>query len=291
MTTHFAWLEITGKCQLTCQHCYADSGPSGTHGRMQTVDWQRVIDQLVLAGVTAVQFIGGEPMLHPDLALLVEYALNCELRVEVFSNLVHVPRHMWSVLERPGASLATSYYSDDPAEHAVITQRPTHAHTRANIEEAVRRRIPLRAGVIEIKLNQRSTEAQADLADLGVDQIEVDHLRKVGRGAGDFQPDASQLCGHCASGVIAISPDGEVWPCVFSRWLSVGNVMNQELTDILISPEADRVRVELQSGFDHTPAKMPCVPNMCDPQCGPSCSPACRPAGNCRPAGGCVPSY
>ncbi|PWK82464.1 hypothetical protein C8D88_11357 [Lentzea atacamensis] len=23
----FAWLEITGKCQLSCTHCYADSGP------------------------------------------------------------------------------------------------------------------------------------------------------------------------------------------------------------------------------------------------------------------------
>jgi MoaA/NifB/PqqE/SkfB family radical SAM enzyme len=23
----FVWLEITGKCQLECAHCYADSGP------------------------------------------------------------------------------------------------------------------------------------------------------------------------------------------------------------------------------------------------------------------------
>ncbi|MBA2309466.1 MAG: hypothetical protein H0W01_09270 [Pseudonocardiales bacterium] len=29
----FLWLEITGKCQLACEHCYADSsGPTRTHG-------------------------------------------------------------------------------------------------------------------------------------------------------------------------------------------------------------------------------------------------------------------
>ena len=41
----FMWLEITGKCQLACGHCYAESGPDGTHGQMTTADWRRVIDQ------------------------------------------------------------------------------------------------------------------------------------------------------------------------------------------------------------------------------------------------------
>lgn len=26
----FLWLEITGKCQLACEHCYVDSGPTGS---------------------------------------------------------------------------------------------------------------------------------------------------------------------------------------------------------------------------------------------------------------------
>ena len=35
----FVWLEVTGSCQLVCGHCYADSGPDGTHGQMSTDDW------------------------------------------------------------------------------------------------------------------------------------------------------------------------------------------------------------------------------------------------------------
>lgn len=55
----FVWLEITGRCQLSCSHCYARSGPAGSHGRMTMNDWLRVIDQAAGLGVDWVQFIGG----------------------------------------------------------------------------------------------------------------------------------------------------------------------------------------------------------------------------------------
>ncbi|WDN56604.1 radical SAM/SPASM domain-containing protein [Streptomyces clavuligerus] len=297
----FAWLEITGKCQLLCEHCYADSGPHGSHGSMRLEDWRRVIGQLSAQGVTAVQFIGGEPMLHPGLPGLIGYALDRGLRVEVFSNLVHVPEGLWPVLERDGVSLATSYYSDDPAEHAAVTGRPSHARTRANIAEAVRREIPLRAGVIDVREGQRTVAAQRELETIGVRQIGTDRLRQVGRGGRECTPDTSQLCGHCVSGVIAVSPDGSVWPCVFSRWLPVGNVMDTALADILASPGAQRVREELAADFAAREVTMadgkPKPPPPCDPKCGPACGPACNPscwptgAGPCTPKGGCQPNY
>ncbi|MGW1974119.1 radical SAM protein [Streptomyces sp. NPDC001889] len=297
----FAWLEITGKCQLLCEHCYADSGPRGSHGPMESDDWRRVIEQLAARGVTMVQFIGGEPMLHPDLSALIGFALDRGLRVEVFSNLVHVPASLWPVLARQGVSLATSYYSDDPAEHAAVTGRPSHARTRANVAEAVRRGVPLRTGVIDVREGQRVFAAQRELEMLGVQQIGTDRLRQVGRGVRESAPDTSQLCGHCTSGVIAISPDGSVWPCVFSRWLPVGNVLDAALADILASPEAQRVRDELTADFAAREVAMegdkPKPPPLCDPKCGPACGPACNPscwptgAGPCTPNGGCQPNY
>jgi hypothetical protein len=64
----FLWLEITGRCGLGCSHCYAGSGPSGSHGAMTAGDWRSVISQAADLGVSMVQFIGGEPTLHPDFA-------------------------------------------------------------------------------------------------------------------------------------------------------------------------------------------------------------------------------
>jgi hypothetical protein len=79
---------------------------------------------------------------------LVHRALDPGLEVEVFSNLVHVPPQLWEIFAQPSVQLATSYYSDDAAEHEGITKgRGSHARTKANITEALRRSIPLRVGL------------------------------------------------------------------------------------------------------------------------------------------------
>jgi MoaA/NifB/PqqE/SkfB family radical SAM enzyme len=287
------WLEITGRCQLRCIHCYADSGPEGGHGTMAAADWQRVIGEAADVGVQLVQFIGGEPTLHPALPGLVGRALARDLEVEVFTNLVHMTPALWETFSQPRVRLATSWYTDNPAEHAAITGGQSYARTRDGIVEALRRSIPLRVGVVSIHDGQRTQEARAALIALGVTDIGSDDLRKVGRGARGQVPGTGQLCGHCANGNLAVAPDGTVWPCVFARWLPLGNVRKTSLRDVIAGPDMAAATAQLTTAF--TPIERPCVPKMCDPQCGPSCSPACRPQcnpqGPCRPRGGCVPNY
>ena len=221
---------------------------------------------------------------------------------------MHVTGEMWEAFSRFGVSLATSYYSDDPAQHAAITGRPSHDRTRSNIAEALRRGIPLRVGVIDLGDGQHAEAARTDLIDLGVPAIGYDRLRQVGRGVRDGQADAAQLCGRCGDGVAAISPDGSVWPCVFSRWLPVGNVLEAELAAILEGPDAQRVRAELAATFatrldleaacqpkcepNCAPKGSPCHPQCnpaCQPNCSPRCSPTCGPT-KCRP-NACWPKY
>ncbi|SFS92734.1 radical SAM protein [Saccharopolyspora flava] len=287
----FVWLEITGKCQLECAHCYADSGPGGDHGSMSEQDWRRVIDEAAEVGTRMVQFIGGEPTLHPSLPSLVDHARSREVEVEVFSNLVSVHPVLWDVLAQPGVRLATSYYSTDAAEHATITKRRTYARTKANIAEAVRRSIPVRAGVVNLRDGQRSDQAVAELRELGVNEIGTDRLRQVGRGVRTGRTGLDQLCGHCGDDKIAISPTGEVWPCVFSRWMPVGNVRDRALAAILAGPQMAEADATLRTHFATRPR------SACDPQCGPNCGPACNPscwptgAGPCGPNGGCQPNY
>lgn len=289
----FVWLEITGKCQLECVHCYAESGPTGDHGAMGPDDWARVIEQVAGLGACTVQFIGGEPALHPALPALIEHALTVGLTVEVFSNLVHISGELWTVLGRPRVSLATSYYSDDPQQHAAITRRPTYARTKANVAEALRRSIPLRVGVIDVLPGQRADRAQSELRAMGVRKIDRDSLRHVGRGIrGSVHDRLAQLCGRCGEGSIAVAADGSVWPCVFSRWLPVGNVRDEPLAEIWAGTAMNEAAGVLRAHF----AARPPV-GRCDPQCGPNCGPACNPqcwptgSGPCGPKGGCNPNY
>lgn len=271
----FLWLELTGRCGLTCAHCYAGSSPSGSHGVMTGADWQSVITQAADLGVSMVQFIGGEPTLHPQFADLLSFAVDAGLAVEVYTNLTHVKSCWWDLFACPRVSLATSYYSDVAAEHDAITGRPgSHARTLANIRQAVARQIPLRAGIITVRDGQRAAQAQAELEALGVTEVGTDRLRHLGRAAAPGQPDVSQLCGNCGHGIAAILPSGDVCPCVMARWLTAGNVRQTPLADILAGPV-------LAAAVATIAAARPgrgCQPGFCRPDNdGDICPPPCRP--------------
>ncbi|WP_307854974.1 SPASM domain-containing protein [Kibdelosporangium banguiense] len=230
----------------------------------------------------------------PGLPDLIGHALSRELHVEVFSNLVHVSPELWEVFSQPRVRLATSYYSDRADQHEAITRGcGSHNRAKANIVAALRRSIPLRAGLIEVADGQRVEQARAELIALGVTEIGFDRLRQVGRGRRDQPTGISQLCGHCAQGKVAVAANGDVWPCVFARWMPVGNVRRHGLAEILSSPAMTAAEQQLAVGVRGEPGCDPqcCPSTMCDPQCSPSCSPSCDPAGNCTPKGNCAPNY
>jgi hypothetical protein len=81
----------------------------GKQRPMRRDDWFRVIDEAGEMGPLPVQFIGGEPTLHPDLPGLIERAFRRGLAVEVFSNLVRIHPSLWETFARCRARLATSY--------------------------------------------------------------------------------------------------------------------------------------------------------------------------------------
>lgn len=164
------WLEITGKCQLECAHCYADSGPTKSHGLMSCRDWERVIDDAAKIGVKSIQFIGGEPTLHPDFTSLLKRAVKRGLNVEVFSNLVNIKPALWELFKWGRVSLATSWYSDQAEDHERVTNRRSFVSTKNNIRKAISLGIPIRVGVIGVHENQRVKEARQMLIDLGVNE-------------------------------------------------------------------------------------------------------------------------
>jgi radical SAM protein with 4Fe4S-binding SPASM domain len=271
----FLWLEITGMCQLECVHCYAGSGPSGTHGALTRSDWEGLLDQARDLGAKMVQFIGGEPTLHPDLAVLINYALRQDLLVEVFSNLVHVSPGLWEAFSQPGVCLATSYYADNPGQHEKITQRRgSYFRTKANIIEAVRRSIPLRVGLVNVDDDQRVEQACSELKALGVQEIGVDRLRQVGRGIRNQQADISQLCGSCGGDFIAVLSDGTVSPCPISRRITIGNVQKETLFSILTSQKLISSRDNIRSTrHDNYLLSENCSPENCLPRCDETCQP------------------
>ncbi|CAL2058974.1 MULTISPECIES: radical SAM/SPASM domain-containing protein [Streptomyces] len=284
----FLWVDLTRKCQLDCGHCHNGSGPTGTHGTMTVEDWGRVLGEAVSAGVRHVQFTGGEVTMHPDAPTLIERARDLGLRVEVYSNMVHLTERWWTLLQQEGVSLATSYYGTAEA-HNAVTHRNSHARTRANIERAVKAGIPIRVSVIVPEPTQTGERAREQLKELGVTSVRVDHVRPFGRAAGGKEPGTGGLCGRCGDGRASVSPDGEVSPCVFSTWLGVGNVKDGSLRNILDGPAMARANATIRRGArlaigDPCGPYTPCAPES-QPQPKPDdeeCSPG-FPGSSCSP--------
>ncbi|MGW2326682.1 radical SAM protein [Streptomyces sp. NPDC001700] len=278
---HFAWLEITGFCNEFCDHCYADSSPQGTHGTMTVDDWKQVIDQLADMGARDVQFIGGEPTLHPKLSDLIRYACGSGLAVEVFSNMTHIRDELWDAFTTCGVKLATSYYSDTAEDHDAVTNlRGSHRRTRANVEKALSLNIPLRGGIVAVREGQRVQEAARDLIALGIGTVGGDRTRAFGRGSAGAAPTITDLCGHCAHEKLAITPNGDVWPCVLGRFLTIGNVRETALADIWGGAKMAKVLTDISAV--HGEGARSCTPPQFLPMCGP-CSPCVPSVGHCDP--------
>ncbi len=65
---------FTKLCNLRCEHCYENAGPEPMEGELTTEEAKRVIDQFEDAGVVAIAFSGGEPLVRKDLFEVVGYA-------------------------------------------------------------------------------------------------------------------------------------------------------------------------------------------------------------------------
>ncbi|HVB41178.1 MAG TPA: SPASM domain-containing protein [Streptosporangiaceae bacterium] len=143
--------------------------------------------------------------------------------------------------------------------------RNSHVATRRNAAKAVSLGIPIRAGVIDTGAGQVEG-AKEDIRTLGITRIGVDRVRAVGRGGSNG---ISELCGRCGKGVAAISPNGYVWPCIFSRWMIVGNVMTSSLAEILAGRAMADAIASIPNG-----RRSRCDPDTCSPGTPPSsCSP------------------
>lgn len=296
----FLWLEITGRCNLSCSHCYAESGPGGSaYGHMSREDWTRVIADAAGLGCRDVQFIGGEPTMHPALPSLIAEARRVGFTgVEVYTNATRLGGDLVRCFREYGVAVASSFYSDDPSTHGRITGSvPSWERTVGGFRTVMAAGLPLRVGVIEMAENAGQADRTTRfLGSLGIAQVKVDRLRGVGRGGlhrlgrpgGEFD----ELCGQCWKGRLCVTPSGAAYPCVFARDVPVGDVRTG-LAAVVGSAALATFRERLRAARRVRPAHA-CNPYPCNPddQCRPDCTPNvdCPPT-FCTPDGaGCTPN-
>lgn len=284
----FIWLEITEKCNLTCNHCYADSSPNlNLFGNMEYKDWLTVIDEASSFGCCELQFIGGEPTLYPHLIDLIKYASEKGFSlIEVFTNATMISPKLLGCFKENNVQVATSFYSENPKVHDAITQgKGSWQRTVSGIKTIIEAELPLRVGVIEMENNSGQFHQTANfLKSIGVSQVGFDRQRGVGRSNSVVSIETpseslSELCGECWKGKLCVTSSGNTYPCVFSRKTLLGNAKNS-IGKILESPTLQKFRNQVRH-YQEENTIMACLPNSPYPPA--PCYPASTPPTPCGP--------
>jgi MoaA/NifB/PqqE/SkfB family radical SAM enzyme len=243
------FIELTGQCNEQCIHCYAESSPF----RVEALSWPDVSRILVDAKALdfdLVQLTGGDPLISPHCIRAVERANELGIpRVEIYTNGLALRGRLYERLRELEPAFAFSFYSHDPETHDAITRTPgSHVRTARAIRQAVEDGLTVRVGVIAMEQNWDDGPATREfLLGLGVaeDAIRFDRMRNVGRGGVTPKEETSAPEGaHSGTdsygrrsfgGTAAISYEGTVYPCIFSRHLALGSIRSSSLHDILTS--------------------------------------------------------
>lgn len=261
------FIEITDRCNERCIHCYADAAPERTN-RLTLADIEAVLHAARKLGNPAVQFTGGDPLIHPDLVEAVRLARKLGFDpVEIYTNGLALSDTLLHRLAPHQPRFAFSVYSHDAATHDAITRVPgSHERTIRAIHKARAADLPVRASIIVMAENRgheaetiRFLRRECGLSD---DRIGLDVVRSAGRGAfiHDLEPDRATLQsakspGHrpiegrdqrpkttpVRRGKLCVSASGAVHPCIFSRRITLGNIRQTPLDEIVRNLSARRL--------------------------------------------------
>ena len=262
----FVWFEITtSKCNLFCKHCYIGDTTPSKKRILSFKEWQSLIKQAHELGAIKCQFIGGEPFLYKDgnksLLDLVQYAKEIGFEsIEIFSNLQILPEEAVQTLKDLNVKIATSVYAIDASIHDAITGvNGSLDKTLRNLFLLKSKGVKLRVAVILMKINEEFVEETVHyFRNLGISCRNPDPIRPEGRGDNvELIPSnqylmkyslmmspqlmkidmktvcGSQQCHTCLDGKIVITESGDVFPCIFLREESFGNVRFDKLQNVV----------------------------------------------------------
>lgn len=127
---HALVLEVTGACNYSCVHCYAEWGNTW----LEEDTASACIRDFAKCGGKLVKFSGGEPMMYPALYPLVQLASDIGLGVTICTNGSLLSKSSLRFLVHHGASLQISVDSLERDSAEAIRGPGTHSKTIQALE-------------------------------------------------------------------------------------------------------------------------------------------------------------
>ena len=110
--------DFTKRCNLSCLHCYANASLSPPPDELRLEERTEVLRQMDEAGVAAISFSGGEPLMVPDFWVIAKQAADAGMYVSVATNATLIRPDVAKRLKEVGVRyVEVSLDSPNPESH------------------------------------------------------------------------------------------------------------------------------------------------------------------------------
>lgn len=247
----FAWIEITQRCNLYCRHCYEGSSQNIEISDMSMQDFKTAVNALYSIGIKRIQLVGGEPLIHPQIAEIIKIAKDTFEFVEVYTNGTMLTDELLELITDRKVALAFSLYAEDSAVHDYVTcTKGSYDLTIDRIHKALNLGNTVRVASVEMKdipryvFDDKRVMARTDLPRVtgraGLHLYSRDMLRRKLITKETFRKPLSkadflrnQKVHNCFGTRLYVDCKLDVYPCVMERRLMYGNIKEIPITQML----------------------------------------------------------
>ncbi len=248
-------LEVTYRCNLRCIHCYVVDRKK----KELTIDeYEKLLRDLRELGTLLLTVTGGEPLIRSDIKELLLLMSDMDFAIRLFTAGYYIDENFADFLRTINLlEVEMSIYGSKPDLHDSITRVPGSFKKLTNaVKLLVERGIRTNLKFVAMKPNYRDVLNTKVLAEkIGADfyydviitprddfsseplqlRLSKEEMREFYSTMGisfEFSPrKVDDFICNAGVGIMAISPYGEVFPCVQLR-IKAGNIMEKDIADI-----------------------------------------------------------
>jgi pseudo-rSAM protein/SPASM domain protein len=175
---------LTRRCNLYCDHCYAGADLDAAPGELTTAEGKQLLDELADYGAPVVLFSGGEPLVRDDLEELVAHASEAGIRPVLSTNGTLITEERAAALRDAGLKYAGISVDGLPERNDDFRGKEGAFDAAVRgIENCLD--VGLKTG-LRYTITEKNAADMADVVDLlydvGVDRFCFYHLDYGGRG-------------------------------------------------------------------------------------------------------------
>ncbi|MCX7922022.1 MAG: radical SAM protein [Clostridia bacterium] len=260
------FIEITNECNLDCLFCnYLDEKAYRKTGckrwyssgrNLSTEQYKEVIRQAVPMGVKEIVFMGGEPFLeYEKMKELIQYTkfLGVE-KVAVYTNLTLLNEEILKIIKEFKVSLVVQVISNNKEEFECISNKPLEVDIIKNIRLLKNNNVAFSIKILVCRYNEDNIENMiSELSRIiSNNKIQLDFIyphNKIhhspkylnyiyNKKSKLFRVNLPMYSfytkyNNCFGNQIALTLDGDILPCIMTRKLKLGSIIEQQLHEIL----------------------------------------------------------